>query len=718
MVRTPRILLYLHLTLLCLLCLPTHGHADDLRLLGDWTFSRYSAQIDNDRTNEQEDNQSRRFNQLYRLDVNKELFPTLNLNVAAQLEKNDLRNTSDGEKTDFTDTTVRPFLELELHTSLITFTNNYEDRRSTTEVTGIETSHDYSKTYTSRFEWRPTDLPTLELNYVKNSRYDDPLTRDADSRTYRLTSKYDYEDFDFLYNFLRSDESEKVRDTETRTTTHNGRIRYFSNFLENKLAVNASVRMERTTLEFSGSGPRTIRTFPTGNGFFLLNDLTPETNIQGEFTDVSASNPFSSVNLGSGGSLNQVSLGLSFGDATRVDQLRVLIQADQPTLNQLSNSSFSWRVFVSDDQQNWTETGISSVIYNQLDSRFEINLSSEPKTEYIKLVTTPLSDPSIGSILVAGLEAYVTLGADQDRIVSNYRNATMGLAYDISDKTKVIYDTNYQYRETDLFDERRTRWSNGVNLIHRFNPVFTGNTRFLQTDTWEQGKHDTSSYNYSAQLVGRYLETLSQSLTYSGGQSKEPEGDSSFNSIILRTNAELYRGWDVAFDQGYTWQSPVEGGDTSSFFFRIQNSITPHPRFNLIADYSMRWTQEESQPDSISRNSGRSTTGRFRALWTPTDNLSLTGEVRIRNTDDDSYTYWQYSANWLPFRDGTLQFNLNYAEEGDTDDDMTRTLSPSLVWNITRSSALTLLYTKGKQVEGDETTDYDNYQINFRIYYD
>ena len=219
-------------------------------------------------------------------------------------------------------------------------------------------------------------------------------------------------------------------------------------------------------------------------------------------------------------------------------------------------------------------------------------------------------------------------------------------------------------------------------------------------------------------MVGRYLETLSQSLTYSGGQSKEPEGDSSFNSIILRTNAELYRGWDVSFDQGYSWQSPIEGGDTSSFFIRIQNSITPHPRFNLIADYSMRWNQQEKDRESTSNTAGRSTTGRFRALWTPTDNLNFLSEVRIRNTDEDSYTYWQYSANWLPFRDGTLQFNLNYAEEGDTEDDMTRTFSPSLVWNITRNGTLTLLYTKGKQVEGDETTNYQSYQINFRIYYD
>ena len=718
MIRSSLILLCLHLTLLCMLWIPANSNADDLRLLGDWTFSNYKAHVRNDRTWETEDNKSRRFNQLYRLDVNKELFPTLNLNVAAQVEKNDLQNTTDGEKTDFTDTTVRPFLELELHTSLITFTNNYEERRVSTDITGLDNRHDYSKTYTSRFEWRPTDLPTLELNYVKNHRYDDPLTRDDDSQTFRLTSKYKYEDFDFLYNFLRNDETEKVRDTDTRTTTHNGRIRYYNNFLDDKLAVNASARMERTTLEFSGSGPRTIRTFPTGNGFFLLNDPAPENNLPDEFTPVSAQNPLTDVNLGSGGSLNQVSVGLSFGDATRVDQLRVLIQADQATLNQLSNNSFSWRVFVSDDQQNWTQTGVSSVNFNRLDSRYEINLSSAPKTEYIKLVTTPLNDPSIGSIRVSDLQAYVTLGADQDQIVSTYRNATLGLAYDISDRTKIIYDTNYQYRETDLFDERRTRWSNGLNLIHRFNPIFTGTTRFLQTDTWEQGKHDTSTYDYSAQLVGRYLETLSQSLTYSGGQSKEPEGDSSFNSIILRTNAELYRGWDIAFDQGYSWQSPIEGGDTSSFFIRIQNSITPHPRFNLIADYSMRWNQQEKDRESTSNTAGRSTTGRFRALWTPTDNLNFLSEVRIRNTDEDSYTYWQYSANWLPFRDGTLQFNLNYAEEGDTEDDMTRTFSPSLVWNITRNGTLTLLYTKGKQVEGDETTNYQSYQINFRIYYD
>jgi len=702
--------LFLLLFSLSLLCRPGISQADNLRLLGDWTFSRYTGETNNDHLNTKSDTVAKRFSQLYRLDVNKEIFPTLTLNGGAQVEKTDLRNENDGIETDFKDSTVRPYFELELHTPLYTLVGGYEERTVKTDITGIDDSRDHSRTYTGRFEWRPTDLPSLELNYVKNTRYDDPLTRDNESQVFRLNTKYDYRDFDFLYSFLRSDDREKVEDTKTSTTTHNGRVRYFRNFLDDRLAINASLRMERSTLEFSGSGPRSVQTVPPGSGFYLLDDPDPTTNLPDEFTAVTAQTPFSDVNLGQGGPLNQVSIGLAFGEKVQADQLRVLIQADQTTLNQLTSQTFNWRVFVSDDQQNWAEVSVAGTILNRLDARYEINLAGNVNDEFIKLVTTPVTLPPIGTILVSDVQAYVDLEANQ--IITTFRNANFGAAYDISDTTKVIFDSSYQYRETDLFDEQSTRWSNGINLIHRFNPIFTGTTRFLVTDTWEQGKHDTSTYNYSAQMVGRYLDTLNQSLTYSGGQTKEPEGNSSFNSFILRTNAELYRGWDVSFDQGYSWQTQVEGGDSSSFFVRVQNSIVPHRRLNLVADYSMRWLEEENEPTT------RSETGRLRTLWTPTDTLSLVAEARVRKSDEDVYTYWEYSANWLPFRDGTVQFNLAYSEDGDSDDDRTRSFSPSLIWNVTKNSTLTLLYTKGNQKDGDETTDFKTVLVNFRIFYD
>ena len=106
----------------------------------------------------------------------------------------------------------------------------------------------------------------------------------------------------------------------------------------------------------------------------------------------------------------------------------------------------------------------------------------------------------------------------------------------------------------------------------------------------------------------------------------------------------------------------------------------------------------------------------MRATWSPTDTLSLNGEVRQRRNEEGIYTYWEYGAGWLPLRDGTLQLNLNYYEDGDTDEDWRRTFTPSLVWSVTEEATLRVLYNIGRQEVREEMTDYQSVMVNLRIY--
>jgi hypothetical protein len=233
----------------------------------------------------------------------------------------------------------------------------------------------------------------------------------------------------------------------------------------------------------------------------------------------------------------------------------------------------------------------------------------------------------------------------------------------------------------------------------------------LRNDRWQQGEHDTTSHQFTAQVTGRYLPTLRQSLTYSGEQTEEPEGDSSSNAVFLRTNAELYRGWDASFDQGYTWQDQAEQGETSSFFLRLASSIAPHRRLNFILDYAVRWTQQSDRDDRRDQN------GRLRGFWAPTDTINLVGEFGVRETEESTFTEWEYGVGWLPFRDGTLQVNIRYNEEGDSDDELLRSFSPSLTWEVARNAHLTLTYTLGTQEDRTEKVDFQSAQANFRIFY-
>ncbi|BCA79877.1 hypothetical protein [Desulfuromonas sp. AOP6] len=706
------ILIFLNLILLAWFSIPSSSLAGNLRLLGDWTYSNTSSETKDRLTQERTDSESRRLSQIYRLDLTQELGPTLFLTGGAQLEDNDQRNESDSGDTRTEGSTVRPYVNLQWLTPLYTLSGGYEEREAKTKTTGNATQRDFSETTTGRFYWRPVDLPTLELDYARTLRHDEPLTHDNESQVYRLSSKYTWEDLEFLYSYLRSDEQEKIADTEALTQTHNGRVRYASTFLDNRLSVSAGARMERSMVEFSGATQPRIRTFPIGAGFFLLNDSDPtSTNLALTPYTPTSEEPFTTINLGSTGPSTPISLGLDFGENIQVDVLEVLLQANESTLDQLTSTSFDFRVFISNDQENWTEIGATH-LWDPLNNLYSIDLASQVNAEFIKVTTfaLPVSSGITDEIVVLDMRAFVIPPADITEIISTYQSLNAGLSWKATDKTQVLFDSSYQYRETDLFDDARARLSNSLSLIHRFNPIFSGTTRLLRSDAWEQWKHDTATTSYSAQLSGRYLPTLNQSLTYSGMRTEEPEGKSVNNAIILRTNAAMYTGWDLSFDQGYNWQDPVTGKDSSSFFVRLQNSLIPHPRLTLIADYSIRWQQKEDEPTE------RGETGRVRATWSPTDNLSFNGEVRQRRSEGDLYTYWEYGVGWLPLRDGTLQFNLSYYEDGDTDDDRRRSFSPSLTWSVTDSATLRVLYNIGRQEVREEMTDYQSVMVNFRIY--
>ena len=63
-----------------------------------------------------------------------------------------------------------------------------------------------------------------------------------------------------------------------------------------------------------------------------------------------------------------------------------------------------------------------------------------------------------------------------------------------------------------------------------------------------QGDADDTNQSYSLAFSGNYLETLSQSLIFSGSQSDSSDGDSDSKSVNLRTSADLYTGWSMNID--------------------------------------------------------------------------------------------------------------------------------------------------------------------------
>ncbi len=694
----------------------------EIRLLGDWTYLWSESNIEEKDSGESRKSTVKGFDQIYRLDIDRQIYPTLLFSAGVLAEDDSLTSEGQGQEIDITTQTVRPYVDLELNTGLYRLAAGYRESEVESSVTGQETNSLFAETWDLRGDWQPTGLPSIEGSFTRTLRHDEPRTVDQQSDLYRFSSRYEWRNYEFNYFFLRNDEIQEIQDTESSVLTHNGRVRYARSFMDNRINLNMRAQVERSTVEFSGGGERVVPTIPRGTGFYLLDDITPGSNLP---TDDFVSVPpgsFTTVNLGAGELAQPVSLGLSFGDQVRVDRVRVFLRTDpdDPTLAspaqiQAVAHLLTWRAFVSEDQLDWNELSVGSVIYDPIDNYFEIRFSARTDVEFLKVTTTPLDVvdlPGGEDIIVRDLQAFFSLSeGEDDQIVTVSRNFSSNVSWRATDRTRFGYNLAYQDLEVDAFEQERRQLTNGVNVNHEFSSILSALGRVLRTDEWNQGSHDTVTHNYSAQLVARYLPTLNQSLTYSGSHTSEPDGTAWSNSVYLRTNAELYQGWDTSLDTGYNWQEDPEQGKTSSVFLRLQNSIVPHRSLSVVFDYSARWVQQEMRDNTFEQ------TARLRGHWAPTDAFSLLGEVSHRDTEMGAFTDWEFGANWLPFRDGTLQANISYNQVGDTEDRWRRTISPSLVWRISRYIYLNLTYSYGQQEDLRRTADFQNFQANLRVYY-
>lgn len=703
--------LRIFLALLLLTFLPGSLYADAIHLLSELNYFKVKSDSEDRQTQQTESSTTDRFKQTYRIDINKDLFPTLKTNSGVQVEMDNYKTNGDTGDTDNRNQQVLPYFDAEWRNSLYALSGGYQERYEKLSGSSFpETGRDYSKSYNLRGEWRPVDFPRVDASYIHTHRYDEPRTRDKETDIFLLNSRYEYENYEFLYNYLRNDDQNLFNDTSTLTTTHNGRVRYYQNYLDGRLSLNAGLRAEYSTQEFSGSGSRDFAVSPAGSGFFFIDDDANPGNIDPVFDYRPMTEAGDSLDL-----VNErfLDIGLDFGENVEANMLKLSLNGELDANSNISNSS-NWKVYVSNDQDNWQPRVVTSIDYLRAENLLEIRFTPSAEHEYLLVVySRPTPVEQISPVNVTFIRAFATRDLDDgSELTTHSYNGQLGLNWQASSKTKVIYSLNVQERDSSMFDDQRLRIDNGLNVVHLFNRIFTGTGRVSKSDLWEEWQHSSSIYSYSAKLTGHYLDTLNQSLIYSGSLNQDDDGDTLTNSIILRTNAELYRGWDVAFDQGYNWQSPAEGVDSSNFFIRIENSLAPHPNYNLIADYSINW-EKKSGDDVV-----RSDTGRLRWFWVPRDTISIGGEVRLRRSDQGSTDVsWEYSASWLPLRDGTLQCSVSYSESQDMDDFRTRSYGPNLTWDVTPYATLSASYSQGYSESSTSTDNFENAQLNFRIYY-
>ena len=659
--------------------------------------------------------------------LNFNLLPTLNVNSGVTYERDFTKVTGDTD-TETTLSRLRPFFWLTFRDPILNGSFGYDYLDDRVKTKGLDETSVIRESYNVNLNWRPVDLPFSNFRYTRTNIHDG--TRDLIDTTednFYLKTEYLYRGLDVYYAGTYIDTRDKVRDSESKQTTHEGRLLYASTFFDRRVVRSTDHRYRWTELEldngvpFTGLGTTIGFALPATAGLSSI-DATP-------ITDPLAGNPSlidgdvatsAGINIGFTGepTTNLRNVGLDFGSPLAVNRIQIAISGFSGTLPGDIATFYVWQVWTSTNNLNWTlQATVAPAVFSTLDRRFSIAFL--PQTaRYIKVTVQPLPGTVIGTtntslfptIFITEMQAFndststVATAGSHLRLTQTLRSHNLDVNVFLLRRAadQVYYRFYGGYQELDAQDTT-TRYivSNGLYYTHRFNDILTGNAN----GTYEfgrEGPSDRQAVLYYASLAATPLPTLTDTLVFSGRREWiQPNGSSSTrtaaatpettltaNSVVLYNTAQLYRGIDLTLNLGanFTTEDPQGGTsiDRRETYVNLGLTLSPHPALTQTTYYTGKLTHTTT--DGAARDSrGASGDVTEHTLdlglsFNPFRTLTLSAQANIKSQTDQSTTVNQnYSVNWSPFPDGLLQLTMFYSQSQFSDNSVTaRIVQPTV----------------------------------------
>lgn len=701
--------------------LSCNARAEGIDLRTEFSYTGSDSKATNKTTGEASTSEFSAFNQRYNLDISKTLYPYLTFVGGTLYELESFTFTSQETETETEERILRPFVGFNLNNPIYKAGVEYRKTEIEQETTGIPTTEDFRDEFNAILGFRSVGLPELNLRYTQTHTYDDPETVDSIDKLLTFDTRYTlWKELRFDYFYTRNERENRIRSFETLAQSHSGKIDYSRGFLNRRISMNTGYRIRYSTLEFPGVEAVESALFRSA-GLSTLDDTPedgPALNLTTALVDgnLTAS---SGIDIGlAGDEMTLTNMALDFGFPVNVNRIRIWV--DRRLSSSVANS-FSWSVYTSPDNMDTSAWTLSATVFpgsfGIFENRFELSFSAV-NTRFIKIVTRPLlpsvSDaPNFPNIFVTEIQAFTTPSREtvQKKETTVDHNYNLNLRGRLTDKTLLGYNLYYSLQERDPASEKRTELSNDIYLSHIFNKVFSASTRLSRTDSELRGE-ESVRYTYGSTIKADYLETFGQTLTYSGTQVTEEAGSSSTNSLLLRNNAKLYRGWSAFLDMGYGWNNPLESTRTTSTIVRSGTNFVPNQKLTVNMNYSFTTT---TRPEEENGETSRSQLD-LRAFFIPFRALSLNARLSIVDREDSKTTLQNYSVNWSPFPDGALQFFFTYSETLRPEEEKKeRTIGPSLKWTISRHAFLDMSYNTAMSESQLLTTDSNSFNANLRI---
>jgi len=554
--------------------------------------------------------------QNYYLRLDKSITPALSYQVYFRTSLTNSHSTdSQGNTTTTYQRVIEPALDISLRNPMYGLSAGYRRQEQWSTAHIIENSRRTNEFYYSRFDITPYKLPSLSLQFDRQSNYDhlSPRSTDNTSTTYTGTSAYSlqYKDLKFTSNIAYTHNINEMPTSVTSKSKNDsfngsyyfnynksfwsGKVNvssgYQGNYVWNKneqfITQTGSVAFERTpSLGLYGSGTQLQQTADT-----LVSTITLSDNIYNTPATTSAG----TINIGQNGNkFHNIGIQL-FSSEKPVDTLIIYVQNANKNITSdtiLTNPN-NWKVYRSDFNLpfTWTEITIQTVTLslfvdpvNNPDNniyRYEIKFSAPQNHLYFRAIN--MDNASVSDVLVTEIEAFgtdvipqsgkladestfFTQGVNLNASLRPINNLTFSFNYFINradqspksvlDSIGGIFANMFSKSTTEAEEKLRSNISRNYGasstwLAHR---LLTTTLRFQRSEAFDnRNETDISSNTYSLTFSSSPLPTLETNLSWIKSYSYSFDEKQSQNDLyLLSIGSKLYKDVNMITDLGYT----------------------------------------------------------------------------------------------------------------------------------------------------------------------
>ncbi len=666
----------------------TTGFAQGLRGSATVDATYEEIRIDNDVQS------SFSLDQRYLLGLDSELTPLLRW-------RTDIRDLESLDDTDEGRTTGRDtelFSELILQNPMFNFGAGIRLGRDVSKDPESPRERLNKRDIFSRFRWRPEKLPSLFLQYDNRREYDDfPVReRDTDEDRFQVTSDYTYGPLSLFDNFTYVEREDRVLNLTDKDIENVGRVNFERDFWRKKISLLGNYQVNYTRRkEIAEADVSFDRVQLPGQGLYEAQDTTPATGqltgtpslIDSDKNTPATDGLGNTINIGGGNTFRNI--GVELTAAAVGDRIFIYVIPGDPDLSGL----ISWDAYFSDDGQNWSLVG-STTVFNVSESRYEISFTESNPHRFFKAVNSATSgvlDSFVTEIEVTRAE---TLAAGEEAVSTDLiQDINSTVRFRPIERVTLSYDFFYSRSERERDDGELTAMRNTHGITLEADPVrwLSYYVRYERALSESEENVETVSNLYTVTLRSAPWETLEASFSATRDDTDEDDVDQSRrDTFSLEVISQLYRNLNMTAGADYTDRRDfVARTKTTGQNYRLD--LDAELRRDLTATLSYDGARSVEKPGDI-----RTETDDVGLLliWRPTRLLSLTGEWGFRRESESEGFDQRYTVDWLPFPDGNINFDLTLElQDFAIEDSQRQRLSANFRWAVNRKTDFRLTYT-------------------------